>query len=36
MADKSLRLSDRALEENRKLLDYLLNEWGNEITSRVH
>ena len=36
MADKSLRLSDRALEENRKLLDYLLNEWCNEITSRVH
>jgi plasmid stabilization system protein ParE len=36
MADKSLRWSDRALEENRKLLDYLLNEWGDEITSRVN
>jgi plasmid stabilization system protein ParE len=36
MAHKSLRWSDRALEENTKLLDYLLNEWGVEITSRVN
>jgi len=36
MDDKSLRWSERALEENRKLLDYLLNEWGSEITSRVN
>ena len=36
MADKSLIWSDRALDENRKLLDYLLSEWGDEITSRVN
>jgi plasmid stabilization system protein ParE len=35
MADKSLRWSERALKENRKLLDYLLSEWGEEITLRI-
>jgi len=35
MADKDLRWSDRALEENGKLLDYLLSEWGEEIALRI-
>jgi plasmid stabilization system protein ParE len=35
MADKSLRWSERAREENNNLLDYLLNEWGEEITLRI-
>ena len=35
MADKSLRWSDRALKENRKLTDYLLSDWGDKIASRV-
>jgi len=35
MANKSLRWSDRARAENSKLIDYLLSEWGDEITSRV-
>ncbi|MEO8887575.1 MAG: type II toxin-antitoxin system RelE/ParE family toxin [Mucilaginibacter sp.] len=35
MADKNLRWSERALEENRQLFDYLLNEWGVEIALRV-
>jgi len=35
MANRNLRWSERALGENEKLLDYLLNEWGEEITLRV-
>jgi plasmid stabilization system protein ParE len=35
MTGKSLRWSKRALEDNRKLTNYLLNEWGLEITLRV-
>ncbi|MBC7399094.1 MAG: type II toxin-antitoxin system RelE/ParE family toxin [Mucilaginibacter sp.] len=35
MPDRKLKWSERALEENRILVDYLLNEWGAEITQRV-
>ncbi|GAC1307943.1 MAG: hypothetical protein NVSMB24_20770 [Mucilaginibacter sp.] len=35
MSDKSLRWSERAREENNNLSDYLLNEWGEEITARI-
>jgi plasmid stabilization system protein ParE len=35
MSVRKLIWSDRALEDNRKLVDYLLNEWGVEITLRV-
>jgi len=35
MANKSLRWSERAREENNNLFDYLLNEWGEEITLRI-
>jgi plasmid stabilization system protein ParE len=35
MANRNLRWSDRALEENRKLTIYLLSEWGDEMASKV-
>ena len=35
MVDRYLKWSDRALEDNRKPVDYLLNEWGPEIAQRV-
>lgn len=35
MPDKDLKWSDRSLEENRRLITYLYNEWGEEIALRI-
>jgi len=35
MSDRKLKWSDRLLQENRLLFDYLLEEWGKEIAISV-
>jgi plasmid stabilization system protein ParE len=35
MVDRSIRWSERSLEENKKLLNYLLEEWGEEVGIRI-
>jgi len=35
MPGKRLKWSDRSLEENRRLIIYLYNEWGEEIAIKV-